>query len=350
MTSLQDVEEAWHQACRAQSGQCASVASTGRAWFYIPINQLDERALVCAKPVCGLSEAPLAWQLCTNSWSGGQRSCFDENFWFWSCSKLPPRSRAVAWPTACSDAHEVGSGRDTQTARQDKIKPWDPSTGKVVGTANEGRSGRQARPCMCEVTKTKKFGKLTRQTLWMQVFQATIRSVIGALMWCGVTRPNILAELSNIQTVSNKGKIKDMRRANALIQQAKSTGEVSLEAIRARSVCVHDASSATSARNYAQEGILVLLMTDNTPMHIERLECGDYQCGVAHLLRAQTATMVRARMAEITYGKIKPSLRQLLAIKGLYRKTAHLHHGSQRGTRIWPIEMDVSHSDRLRDV
>ena len=89
---------------------------------------------------------------------------------------------------------------------------------------------------------------------------------------------------------------------------------------------------------------MVLLMADNMPQNEESIKCTDYQvtkymCGTAHLLHAQStkakrisystshgetlaaitglesSTMVSTRLAEVTYGSVKPTLLQLLAVQ-----------------------------------
>ena len=54
--------------------------------FKIPMHQIGEYGLLCNKPVYGLNDAPLAWQLCLHSFlkeTGGASSKLDENFFSW---------------------------------------------------------------------------------------------------------------------------------------------------------------------------------------------------------------------------------------------------------------------------
>ena len=53
-------------------------------YFYIPEDQYHLHGLICLKPTYGLSDAPLAWQLCLHEElesSGGHQSSLDENMW-----------------------------------------------------------------------------------------------------------------------------------------------------------------------------------------------------------------------------------------------------------------------------
>ena len=54
--------------------------------FVIPEHQLTEYGLLCTKPVYGLNDAPLAWQLCLHGFireTGGVPSHLDENTFTW---------------------------------------------------------------------------------------------------------------------------------------------------------------------------------------------------------------------------------------------------------------------------
>ena len=168
-------------------------------------------------------------------------------------------------------------------------------------------------------------------------------------MWTSLTRPDVLAELSTLQSVMNKAKVKHLRLANSLIDRAKQDSEAAVyyRALPTKSyriVCVHDASAATSTKNYAQEGVLVFLMADTVNFaeeHIVATDAFAKLClsGRAQLLHMQSnkakrvsystshgetlaainglecSTLVSARLAEITMGPTKPTLQRLLAVQ-----------------------------------
>ena len=94
-----------------------------------------------------------------------------------------------------------------------------------------------------------------------------LRSAIGALMWTALTRPDLLADLSTLQGVMNKAKVRHLKDANDLVAKAKRDKEAAiyyrdLGTASYRIVCIHDASAASSTKNYAQEGVIVVLMSD----------------------------------------------------------------------------------------
>ena len=190
-----------------------------------------------------------------------------------------------------------------------------------------------------------------------------LRSAIGGLMWTGLTRPDLLAELSTLQSVMNKACVKHLRASNALVLRAKRDIEAAvyyrpLESNSYRIVVIHDASAATSTKNYAQEGVLVVLMSDHLDVASNHIVASDefakYKLsGCAQLLHMQSSkakrisystshgetlaalnglecgTLVSTRLAEATFGKVKPSIQQLLAVQ-------------ERGNSWFPLD---SHTD-----
>ena len=109
----------------------------------------------------------------------------------------------------------------------------------------------------------------------------TLRSIVGGLMWTSLTRPDVLAELSSLQSAVTKAKVKHLRAANDLILRAKDDKEAAIyyralpHDMNYRIVCIHDASAASSTRNYAQEGVLIVLMSDTIDIHEEHIVCTD---------------------------------------------------------------------------
>ena len=66
--------------------------------FQIPDRDIEHYVLLCLKPVYGLSEAPLAWQLYLHKYLkqiGGVQSHFDECYWFWPACSTRPMAHGV---------------------------------------------------------------------------------------------------------------------------------------------------------------------------------------------------------------------------------------------------------------
>ena len=245
--------------------------------FNIPEHERHLFALLCLKPVYGLSEAPLAWQLFLRKYLrelGGQQSHFDECYWYW------PSPRPGRWPSSCLTAH-------VDDLAVEGIQKWLDVTFEKM-TVKFGKLTREKLPfvhCGCRYSAVGD-GLRVDQYEYVSMLKPVnvdsnddddrqlnaseltlLRSAIGGLMWTGLTRPDLLAELSNLQSVMNKACVKHLRASNALVQRAKRDSEAAihyrpLESDSYRIVVIHDASAATSSKNYAQEGVLVVLMSD----------------------------------------------------------------------------------------
>ncbi|CAK8997028.1 Potassium voltage-gated channel subfamily H member 6 (Ether-a-go-go-related gene potassium channel 2) (ERG-2) (Eag-related protein 2) (Ether-a-go-go-related protein 2) (Voltage-gated potassium channel subunit Kv11.2) [Durusdinium trenchii] len=105
------------------------------------------------------------------------------------------------------------------------------------------------------------------------------RSILGGLLWLTATRIDLIAEVCRLQTFVTQAKVKHLKMANAIVKRAQDKKYKDLGIIYRRLpphagwrlACVHDASSASQGRTYANEGILVLLTVDrlnlNTSLH-----------------------------------------------------------------------------------
>ena len=343
--------------------------------FDIPETDWHLYVLLCLKPVYGLSEAPLAWQLFLHQFLrglGGIPSHFDECFYYW------PAKQSGLWPVACISTHV------DDLAVRGKRKWLNSTYAKML--EKFGKLTRQTLPfmhCGCRYSRVQ-GGLKVDQAEYVAMLQpakiadkdsedrdlsaeeiTVLRSVIGGLMWTSLTRPDVLAELSQLQSVMNKAKIRHLKMANELIARAQADKDAAiyraLQPTKYRIVVVHDASAATSTKNYAQEGVLVFLMQDTVDIPSEHLVATDdfakYKLsGVAQLLHMQSnkakrvsystshgetlaainginglecATLVSTRLAEITYGPTRPSLKQLLDIQ-------------ERGSVYFPVD---AHTD-----
>ena len=343
--------------------------------FAIPESELHLWALLCLKPVYGLSEAPLAWQLFLHKYLrelGGRQSHFDECYWYW------PAPKPGAWPLSSITTH-------VDDLAVEGFKQWlDEVFQRMV--KKFGKLTRQTLPfshCGCRYSSTSDGFRVDQEEYVSQLKPVvidsndaddrsltssettTLRSAIGALMWTGITRPDLLAELSALQGIMNKGKVKHLKEVNLLIARAKRDKEAAihyrpLRASKCRIVVVHDASAASSTRNYAQEGVMVFLMADLINTNSNHIVVDDdfaknVLSGCAQLLHMQSARakrvsystshgetlaainglecarLVSTRLSEITYGGVQPTIRQLLAVQ-------------ERGSVMFPVD---THTHRL---
>ena len=123
------------------------------------------------------------------------------------------------------------------------------------------------------------------------------RSILGALLWITATRLDIVADVSVLQSKVTTATVKELKMANEVLVKAREHSEAALhyrafKSDRLRLVCIHDASSASSGRHYAQEGILIMLTDDawaeQTLEHETSFddEMVQQHGGVAHILHS----------------------------------------------------------------
>ena len=88
--------------------------------FKLEAHQIGSYVLICLKPVYGLSDAPLAWQLCLHGHfeaQGGRASHLDENLFYWAG---PPHFRTTSMVTTHVD--DCGSaGKPEWLTKQYKL-------------------------------------------------------------------------------------------------------------------------------------------------------------------------------------------------------------------------------------
>ena len=89
-----------------------------------------------------------------------------------------------------------------------------------------------------------------------------LRSILGALLWLSATRPDIIAKLSVLQGRVTLAEVRDIKTANQILDKVyefKETGPYYcyLKERCQRLMCIHDASSGSKGRRYAQEGVLI---------------------------------------------------------------------------------------------
>ena len=179
------------------------------------------------------------------------------------------------------------------------------------------------------------------------------RSALGGLLWLTATRLDLTAEVSILQGKVSKATVGDMLNANALIKKAKQKQYNGLGLVYRhfpttlpwRLLAIHDASAAARGRNYAQEGVIILLAPDHLQLdrRVHTISGDEVNeelfGGVAHILFAhgskakricystshaetlaaisglETSTLVSLRMAEILMTERKPTLQQLAALQ-----------------------------------
>ena len=163
----------------------------------------------------GLSEAPLAWQLYLRKYLkqlGGQQSHFDECFWYW------PNPRHGQWPSSNISTHVddlavEGVMKWLNEVFDMRIKKFGKLSRQTLTFMHCGcRHSASKDGIMVEyVTMLKPIAvkKEDKDDCDLNPAELTIlRSAIGALMRTDITRPDLLADLSMLQGVMNRAKVK----------------------------------------------------------------------------------------------------------------------------------------------
>ena len=258
------------------------------------------------KPVYGLSDAPLAWQLCLHEFLkliGGFPSVMDENLFIWKTP--PPEEKLKALMTTHVDDLFSAAKQRWLDENYQKVK------------LEFGDVSRQLMPfdhCGCRYERIPDGYKMSQTHFAEKLVEAPVdekrkdsdpltpeeatalRSVLGGLLWLAATRLDLIADVSLLQSCVTKARIEHLKMANKVVHKARDPKCLSLGLYfrklsgNIRLMCVHDASSASKGRNYAQEGILVLLCEDK--LHIDdhhyKIEADDQLAealgGRAHVL------------------------------------------------------------------
>ena len=225
-------------------------------------SQIYDYALMCVKPVYGRNDAPLAWQLCFHSFiktTGGEHSHLDENTFSWK-----ENQRLVAMATTHVDHIALTA------------------SSKWMDEMYKGKVTRQQLPfthCGCEYEKVENGYKIHQQDFAKKLKPARVpqrgdeekldkdeitelRAILGGLLWLTATRLDINADLSLLQSRVAIAQIK-----NQVLDKVHAFQDIGLfycymETGQQRLMCIHDASSASTGRHYAQEGVLVGLADD----------------------------------------------------------------------------------------
>ena len=333
--------------------------------FAIGDDELNKWLLLCEKPIYGLNDAPLAWQLNIHEHlesQGGIQSVLDENLFYWkSTSNKASSSELQALITTHVDDLAVCSIRTFLNQQYQKM------------TATYGKVSLQTLPfshCGSRYSATptglrmdqQEFSKNLKEVTIKDAEnderdltkeeQSTLRSQLGGLLWLAATRLDLVADIGVLQSYVTKSKVKHLKAANMVVKKAKDPQFQELGLIyqrfspRAswRLMCIHDASAPSKQRDYAQEGVLVLLAEDKfsqtSAYEIDGENVSEETFGgKAHVLWSQgsrskrisystshgetlaaingmeTSSLVSLRIGELISNSKRPTLQELAALQ-----------------------------------
>eukprot|EP00435_Cladocopium_sp_Y103_P053746 s991_g17.t1 len=327
--------------------------------FTVVESSVHNYGLMCNKPVYGLNDAPLAWQMCLHSYiiddRKGTRSHLDENAFVFRDREHG--AMVAMCTTHVDDIALTGS----KSWLEKNYKAFSQRFGKVT---------RQQLPfthCGCDYTRVQNGYKISQKEFAEKLKPAPVpnkkddekltkdevsdlRSILGALLWLTATRLDIIADLSIIQSRVTIAEVRDLKQANQILDKVNEFKDTGLfychtKTKHQRLMCIHDASSASKGRHYAQEGVLIGLADDHFwNKHKESEVIYDDESvkqhnGVFHVLHAtggkakrvsystshaetlsmvntlEAATLIMVRMSELDFKHKAPTLEQLMRIQ-----------------------------------
>ena len=335
--------------------------------FKVANDDYSNYGLLALKPIYGLNDAPLAWQLNLHGFLkelGASQSHLDENAWFWKkenagqSGTLSLLNCESAITTHLDDLGLSGTAKWREHMYNSFLTKYKKVTRQTLPFTH----------CGCEYEQTGDGYLIRQQEFAKKLEKAEIpkrddssrltpeevtlfRSILGALLWITATRLDVIADVSILQSRVTVAEIKDLKLANDTVDKVKEFADFGLhyryfKTRHRRLVCVHDASAASKTRHYAQEGILIYLADDHwhDGMFESEHSCETAvdemkHCGMMHLLFAHGAkakrvsystshgetlamistleagTLCMVRLSEMMHPKATPTLQDLIAIQ-----------------------------------
>ena len=244
--------------------------------FSIGKYSVADWVLECLKAMYGFGDAPLAWQLCLHFFLIemllGTPSHFDENFWFWK-----EDGRLVAAMTTHVDdcgiaaalkwLNEKHAAFEKEFGKVSRQKLPFSHCGTKYSNTPTGRSVDQLDFC----SKLKEIdipAGEKDETLVPPVLVTAFRSALGGLLWLCLTRDDLMADVSILQSSVMKCNYGHLQIANQTVRKAKKVANLCLHYRYFPAGCswrlfnINDSGAASNARDYAQDGILVSLTPD----------------------------------------------------------------------------------------
>eukprot|EP00435_Cladocopium_sp_Y103_P076100 s59_g76.t1 len=328
--------------------------------FKIPEASIFEYGLLCDKPIYGLNDAPLAWQFCLHDFIkqlGGHASRMDENTFMWKENGLLTAMATThvddialtAIPGWLDNIHDHFVKRFNKITRQ-KL-PFVHCGCYYERLPGGYRVSQTDFSKKLEKVKIPEKGDNEKLT---PAETSSLRSILGALLWVTATRLDVVADVSILQSRVTVAEVRDLKYANQVVDKVKEYQDVGLhyrflKAKNLRLVCIHDASSASQGRHYAQEGFLICLTEDKfygENLNYETIfndgdgpDGVDCHGGVMHVLHAsgtkakrvsystshaetlsmingvESSTLIMVRLSELLHPEPAPSLLQLTKIQ-----------------------------------
>ncbi|CAE7420861.1 RE2 [Symbiodinium natans] len=298
--------------------------------FDVREDQVGSYLLLCNKPIYGLSDAPLAWQLCLHAHfeaQGGVASLLDENLFKWS---EKTSGRVLGLTTTHVD--DCGAGGKSTWLKQ-QLEALVNAFGKVTrqtlpfvhcgvlySRIPDGFSMTQ--DAFCEKLKPVDVPGHKKDDEALCPSEVTaFRSILGGLLWLTATRLDLVADVCILQAQVTRAKIVHLRQANNVVQRAKKELGQNLGLHYRKLVpplrlaSIHDSSAAGNDRETKLMGGRSHILW----AHGAKAKRISYSTSHAETLAAisglEASTMVSIRLAELLYVVKKPTIQGLVALQ-----------------------------------
>ena len=194
--------------------------------FWIPESKVEGYGLLCEKPVYGLNDAPLAWQLCLHEFAeeqNGIASSLDENMIIWKGDKHIKRleNGQTVTPMATTHVDDIAL-----SALNNLYVLFVKRFKKVT------RNRLPFEHCECAITQREFCKKMPLAPVPARAPESKLlpkeitdlKPALGALQWLTATRLDIISDVS----VAKTGEVKHVQQVNKVIKQAQSVNNQNL--------------------------------------------------------------------------------------------------------------------------
>jgi hypothetical protein len=201
------------------------------ASFAISDAELAEWLLLCEKPIYGLNDAPLAWQLVSIHdhlmEQGGTQSVVEENLFYWKRNGLAALvTTHVDDLAVCSDRSFLSDQYQALAKKYGKVSrqqlPFSHCGCRYFSTPTGLRMDQTDFCVNLKEVKAEDSAGVERDLNKEE--QSVLRSQLGGLLWLAATRLDLVADIAVLQSYMRKSKVKHLKAATLLLSERKTQG------------------------------------------------------------------------------------------------------------------------------
>jgi hypothetical protein len=201
------------------------------ASFAISDAELAEWLMLCEKPIYGLNDAPLAWQLVSIHdhlmEQGGTQSVVEENLFYWKRNGLAALvTTHVDDLAVCSDRSFLSDQYQALAKKYGKVSrqqlPFSHCGCRYFSTPTGLRMDQTDFCVNLKEVKAEDSAGVERDLNKEE--QSVLRSQLGGLLWLAATRLDLVADIAVLQSYMRKSKVKHLKAATLLLSERKTQG------------------------------------------------------------------------------------------------------------------------------